>query len=511
MTQTTLPFAVEEATVADLQAAMSSGALTAVQLVEALLQRIDALDRHGPTLNSVIELNPDAMAIATALDVERRAGRVRGPLHGIPFMVKDNIDSADKMLTTAGSLAMTTSMPAQDATVVRQLREAGAILLGKTNLSEWANIRSTQSVSGWSGRGGQTRNPYKLDHNPCGSSSGSGVAVSAGFVPVALGTETDGSIVCPAHINGIVGIKPTVGLTSRAGVIPISHSQDTVGPMARTVADAAAFLGVLTGVDPRDAATGASAGWSAADYTQFLDPDALRGARIGVPRTVYFGYDEDADAIAKAALAVLRAAGAEIVDPVTLPSAEEIRENKAELQVLLYELKTDLAAYLATRVPHPDHLDAVIPRSLADLIAYNIAHADREMPHFGQELFEQAVVKGPLSDPAYLKASADARRMGREEGVDAVLDAYKLDALVAPTGGPAWRTDYEAGDAYGGGSSTHAAIAGYPLITVPAGFADGLPVGLTFMGRAYSESTLIGLAYAFEQLTQARRKPEFYL
>lgn len=511
MTARTLLIEPAEATIVELQKAMSSGVLTAVQLVEALLQRIEALDRNGPALNSVIECNPDALTIAAALDVERAAGYVRSPLHGIPFMVKDNIDSADKMLTTAGSLAMTTSMPAQDATVVRQLREAGAILLGKTNLSEWANFRSDNSVSGWSGRGGQTRNPYRLDHNPCGSSSGTGVAVSAGLVPVALGTETDGSIVCPAHINGIVGIKPTVGLTSRAGVIPIAHSQDTVGPMARSVADAAAFLGALTGVDPRDPATKTSAGHSCADYTQFLDANALRGARIGIPRSVYFGYDEDADAIAEAALAVLRAAGAEIVDPVELPSAEEIQESKAETQVLLYELKADLAAYLATRVPHPDHPDAIIPRTLADLVAFNVAHADREMPYFGQELFEQALVKGPLTETAYLQASADARRMGREDGLDAVLDTHHLDALVAPTGGPAWRTDYEKGDFSGGGSSTHAAIAGYPLITVPAGFVDGLPVGLTFMGRAYSEPTLIGLAYAFEQLTQARRKPDFRL
>jgi amidase len=328
-------------------------------------------------------------------------------------------------------------------------------------------------------------------------------------VPVALGTETDGSIVCPAHINGIVGIKPTVGLTSRAGIVPIAHSQDTAGPMARTVADAAAFLSALTGVDPRDPATRDSIGRFHTDYTQFLDPNALRGARIGVPRSVYFGYDEDADAIAEEALAVLRAAGAVIVDPVVLPSAAEIRENKAELQVLLYELQADLPAYLATRVAHPDYPDATIPRTLDDLIAFNIANADREMPYFGQELFEQAVAKGPLTDPAYQKASADARRMGREDGLDAVLDAHNLDAVVAATGGPAWRTNYETGDSYGGGSSTHAAIAGYPLITVPAGDVDGLPIGLTFMGRAYSEPTLIRLAYAFEQLTHARRKPEF--
>jgi amidase len=504
----TVSFDPEAATIAELQAAMQTGALTSVQIVQTYLERIEAIDRSGPMLNAVIELNPDALQIAAELDAEREAGHIRGPLHGIPIMVKDNIDSADSMLTTAGSMALTTSMPAQDATVIRQLRKAGMILLGKTNLSEWANIRSTHSVSGWSGRGGQTKNPYLLTHNPCGSSSGSGVAVSAGLVPVALGTETDGSIICPSHVNGIVGIKPTVGLISRAGIVPISHSQDTAGPMATTVTDAAIVLGAFVGVDDRDSVTSESAGRFARDYTAFLDASGLQGARIGVPR-IYFGYDEDADRVAEAALEVLREAGAIIVDPVLIPSAEEVRESDAELNVFLYELKHDLARYLAARVPHPAHPDAVIPRTLADLIAFNIANKAVEMPHFEQELFEQAQAKGMLTDPEYIKAASDARRMGRDEGLDAVLDQHNLDALVAPSGGPAWRTNYETGDIHGGGSTTHAAIAGYPLITVPAGFVDELPVGLTFMGRAYSEPVLIRLAYAFEQATLARRKPVF--
>lgn len=511
MSDLPFPFALEVVTLSQLQLALSNGAFTAVDLVAACLDRIKTLDQSGPTLNSIIEVNPDAPAIAAKLDAERVHNGPRGPLHGIPIVVKDNIDSADKLLTTAGSLALTTSMPAQDATAVRQLRAAGAVLLGKTNLSEWANFRSSRSVSGWSGRGGQTRNPYVLDHNPCGSSSGSGVAVAAGLAPVALGTETDGSIVCPSHVNGIVGIKPTVGLTSRAGVVPLSYSQDSIGPMARTVADAALLLGALTGVDPRDAATLQSAGRFYTDYTPFLRRDGLKGARIGVPRHLFGQYEAVSaiDPIFQGVLDIMRQAGAEVIDPVEVPSREELAESSAELEVLLHELKADMPGYLATRVAHPDHPDAAIPRTLADLIAFNQAHAEREMPHFGQEWFEQAQERDVLTSDRYRYALLEARRLGRRDGLDAVLDRWRLDALVAPTGGPAWPTNYETGDQYSGGTSTLAAVAGYPLVTVPAGFVGPLPVGVTFMGRAYAEPTLIRLAYAFEQMTQARRNPTF--
>jgi len=483
-------------TIAEMSKAMGSGELSAVELVEGLLARIAALDQRGPALRSVIELNPNALEIAAALDEERRRQGTRGLLHGIPVLLKDNIDTGDKMLTTAGSLALTTSTAAGDATVTARLREAGAIILGKCNLSEWANFRSNRSVSGWSARGGQTLNPYRLTHNPCGSSSGSAVAVAAGFAPVALGTETDGSIVCPAGVNGVVGIKPTVGLTSRAGVVPISHTQDTVGPFARSVADAALVLSALVGEDDRDPATAASAGRYHRDYSRFLDPDGLRGARIGVPRDGFFGYDERVDKLIEDALQLMREAGAEIIDQADLLSAEAMRGSRAEMTVLLYEFKHDIAAYLETRLPLPGA--GAVPRTLADLIAFNQANADREMPFFGQELFEQAEAMGPISDPAYKAALVESRLLSQEQGIDAVIAAHRLDALVAPTGGPAWPIDYEAGDPHGGSSSGPAAMAGYPLISVPAGFVDGLPVGITFMGPAYSEPTLIRLAYPYE-------------
>ena len=501
---------LQEVTVAELQKAMGDGRISAQEAVEFYLARIEAIDRSGPRLNSVIEVNPEAVGIAAALDRERVTAGPRGPLHGIPILLKDNIDTADSLHTTAGSLALIGSRPAQDATVVQKLRQAGAIILGKTNLSEWANFRSTGSTSGWSGRGGQTHNPYVLDRNPCGSSSGSGAAISANLAVIALGTETDGSIVCPAHNNGLVGLKPTVGLTSRAGVIPIAHTQDTVGPMTRTVADAAAVLSILVGVDGEDRGTAVSAPHVHHDYTQFLDAHGLQGARIGVVRDGLVGLDAALDAIIEQSLAAMKAAGAIIVDPADIPTLPAMREDRqSEFEVLCYEFKANIAAYLATRVADTRYEERPIPRTLADLIAFNLAHADAEIPYFGQEIFELAQAKGPLTDETYLTALATSQRLGGQDGIDAVMTEYQLDALLAPTGGPAWPTNYETGDKYHIGSASPAARAGYPLITVPAGFIGELPVGLTFMGRAFSEPVLIRLAYAFEQVTQARRPPHY--
>ena len=471
----------EEATLADLAARFGSGELTARALTEAYLARIEDLDRTGPELRSVIETNPDALAIADALDAERRAGHVRGPLHGIPVLVKDNIDTADAMKTTAGSLALVGSRPARDAAVVARLRDAGAVLLGKTNLSEWANFRSTRSSSGWSARGGQCRNPYALDRNPCGSSSGSGVAVSANLCAVAVGTETDGSIVCPSTVNGVVGIKPTIGLVSQAGIVPISHTQDTAGPMARTVTDAAALLAAL----------------AEEEVAFVLDPDALRGARIGVARNMA-GFHDRVDALFEDALAALRALGAEVVDPADVPHATELEEP--EWEVLACEFKADLEAYLAAA-------SGDVPRTLAELIDFNRAHADDEMPFFGQELFERSVEKGPLTDPAYLEALATCGRLSRDEGLDAVFAEHRLDVVVAPTGAPAWLTDHVDGDHYVGGSSSPAAVAGYPSLTVPMGSVAGLPVGLSFIGRPRADGRMIGFGFAFERATTHRRPP----
>jgi amidase len=492
---------LNEVTIAELQAAMAAGRLTALDLVNIYLRRINALDSRGPKVNSILEINPDARAIARTLDRERRLQGPRGPLHGIPVLLKENIDTADGMLTTAGSLALVGEAPLSDATVAGKLRQAGAVLLGKTNLSEWANFRSFHSSSGWSGRGGQTKNPYVLDRNPCGSSSGSGAAPAANLCAASLGTETDGSIVCPASANCVVGIKPTVGLTSRAGVIPISHTQDTVGVHARTVADAAAVLGALTGVDARDPATMASEGKFFTDYTQFLDPNGLKGARIGIPRQVYFGYSEETDAIAEAVISSMRDAGAIIIDPADIPTAQEITSDSAEIIVLIYEFKRDLNAYLASRTGIP-------VRTLADVIAFNLAHAEEELKFFLQEIFDLAE-SDPFSEQEYLDALARSHSLSRERGIDAVMNQYNLDALVAPTGSPPWPTDLINGDHFLGASSSPAAMAGYPLINVPAGFTFGLPVGISFMGRAFSEPTLIKLAYAFEQATHARRPPEF--
>ena len=487
---------LEEASLTDLRAALEAGHVSSTELVAGYLDRIRSLD---PQLHSVIETNPDALAIAAGLDSQH--GR-RGPLHGIPILVKDNIDTADGMGTGAGSLALAGSRPAADSTMAARLRAAGAVILGKANLSEWANFRSTRSSSGWSGRGGQCRNPFVLDRSPIGSSSGSAAATSASLCAAALGTETDGSIISPSHACGVVGVKPTVGLTSRAGVIPISHSQDTIGVHARTVADAATVLGCLTGLDPRDSATAASAGHFETDYTRHLDPDGLRGARLGVVRKGYFGIHEHSDRALEPALVALAAAGAELVE-VEIESLEEMRASKAERTVLLYELKAGLNAYLTGRA------DPAI-RTLEDVIRFNLDHADLEMPFFRQELLEQSQAKGPLTEPEYLEALARCRSMGREEGLDLVLDGNRLDALVTPSGAPAWMIDLVDGDRPIFGSSQPAAIAGYPLITVPAGVAHGhLPVGITFHGRAWSEPVLLRLAYAFEQATLARRPPGF--
>lgn len=490
------PFAFEETTIADLQARMQSGALTSQMLTKAYLGRMEELDKGR--VNSVIEVNPDALAIAQALDKERKT-KPRGPMHGIPVLIKDNIDTADKMQTTAGSLALVGSTPARDSAVVQRLREAGAVILGKTNLSEWANIRSSHSTSGWSGRGGLTRNPYALDRNPCGSSSGSGAAASANFCTIAVGTETDGSIVCPSSSNGLVGIKPTVGLVSRRGIIPISHSQDTAGPMARTVRDAAILLGVLAGTDPVDNATTDADARKQKDYTQFLDPNGLRGARIGVARK-YFGFSDAVDKLMNDVIAEMKSAGAEIVDPADLESHGKFDDT--ELTVLLYELKANLNAYLAGRP------DAQV-RTLADVIAFNDKNQGKEMPYFGQDMFLKAESKGPLTEKEYLDALASNHKLAREQGIDDVMDKHHLDALIAPTGGPAWLTDFANGDHFTGGSSNAAAVAGYPNINVPAGFVFGLPVGISFFGRAWSEPTLIKIAYAFEQLTKVRKPPKF--
>ena len=490
-------FALEEWTVADLREAMESGDLSAAEITRAYLDRIAALDQRGPALRAMLDLNPDALAIAASLDAERAAGLVRGPLHGIPVILKDNIDTADRMTTTAGSLALEGSIAPRDAFIVERLRAAGAVILGKANLSEFANFRSTASVSGWSGRGGQVRNPYALDRNPCGSSAGSGVAVSANYAPLAVGTETDGSIVCPSHANGIVGIKPTIGLVSRAGIIPIAHSQDIAGPMARTVADAALLLNALAGEDHRDPATADRR--AAADYTRFLDPEALAGARIGVIRRQMTGYHAATDSIFDAAIADLRAAGATVLDSLQLP--HQGTYGGAEWEILLYEFKHDLNAYLAGLGP-----DAPV-RSLADIIAFNRREAARSMPWFGQEILELAQEKGGLDEGEYLEALQTAKRAG--EGIDSLLASHDLDALIAPTGSPAWTIDLVNGDHFLGASSQPAAVAGYPNITVPMGSDHGLPVGISFFGTAWSEPTLIAIAFAYEQATRHRRPPEF--
>jgi amidase len=489
-----------ELSIDELQAGMKSGKFTARSLADKYLARIRAIDQAGPTLKSVIELNPDALKIADELDDERKAMRLRGPLHGIPILIKDNIDTADRMATTAGSLALIGSKPKQDAFIVKKLRDAGAVILGKTNLSEWANIRCSTSTSGWSARGGQTKNPYALNRNPSGSSSGSGVAVSANLCAAAIGTETDGSILSPSSVNCIVGIKPTVGLVSRSGIIPISHNQDTAGPMCRSVRDAAMVLDVISGPDPNDPATPANARMNARAYVTNCDPNGLQGARIGVARN-YFGFHEAVDAVMAQALEAMKKQGAVLVDPAEIPNIAKVGDF--EDAVLLYDLKHDLNAYLANLGPQ------VPVRTLKDIIEFNEKHKAEEMPFFGQDRFIKAEAKGPLTSPDYVEALEKCRKIARTEGIDAVMDQHKLDALVAPTDGPAWLTDRVTGDHVLASSTTAAAVAGYPSITVPAGFVFGLPVGISFFGRAWSEAVLIRLAYAFEQATKARTPPQF--
>jgi len=486
--------------VAELATRMQKGEFTARQLTQYYLARIAAMDKAGPAVNAVIELNPEALAIAEAMDAERKAGKVRGPLHGIPILIKDNIDTADKMHTSAGSLALAHSIPAKDAHIVGRLRAAGAVLIGKTNLSEWANYRSTRSSSGWSGRGGQTKNPYVLDRNPCGSSSGTGAAIAADFATIGIGTETDGSIICPSGICGLVGVKPTVGLWSRTGIIPISASQDTAGPMVRSVSDAAALLGALAGTDPRDDATRDSAVQAHPDYARFLDTGGLKGARIGVARNLA-GFNPDVDRLLDEAVAAMKAAGAVVVDPANLSTAGKFSE--AETTVLDYEFKAGLNAYLAS-------LGANAPvKSLTELIAWNEREKAGEMPFFGQEIFIRANKTGPLSTAKYREARAKCLKLARTDGIDATMTRHRLDAIVQPSNQPAWTTDHHNGDHFSGGDTSFAAVAGYPSITVPMGLVRELPVGLSFIGRAWAEGPLIKLAYAFEQATKLRRPPRF--
>ena len=493
-------FELDEITVGDLQSGMQSGKWTARTIAEKYLARIGEVDKGGPAVNSVIETNPDALEIADALDRERKEKGPRGPLHGIPVLIKDNIATADKMQTTAGSLALVGSRPPADAFIARKLRDAGAVILGKTNLSEWANIRSSHSISGWSGRGGQTKNPYALDRNPCGSSSGTGAGISANLAAIGIGTETDGSIVCPSSANGLAGIKPTIGLLSRHGIIPISHSQDTAGPMCRTVRDAAILLGALTGVDADDKATVASAGKSFADYAQFLKEDGLQGARVGVLRKT-FGFNPAVDILMEDALRVMKKQGATMIDPVEI--ATQGKFGDSEFLGFMYELKADLNAYLAW-------LGANTPvKTLKEIIDFNERNTRKEMPYFAQENFYKAEEKGPLTTKEYVEAMEKNRKLSRTEGIDKTMDELKLDAIVAPTGGPAWLTDIVNGDSFGGGSSEFAAVAGYPNVNVTAGYVHGLPVGISFFGRAWSEPVLIRIAYAFEQATKHRKAPKF--
>ncbi|HVN15058.1 MAG TPA: amidase [Anaerolineales bacterium] len=493
---------MEEWTISEMQARMESGELTARQLAELYIERIETLDQAGPKVNSVIELNPDALAIASALDAERKADKVRGPLHGIPILLKDNIDTADKMQTTAGSLALEGSRAMRDAGLVEKLRLAGALILGKTNLSEWANFRGKNSTSGWSSRGGLTHNPYALDRSACGSSSGSGAAVAANFCAAAVGTETDGSIVCPSQTNGIVGIKPTVGLVSRAGVIPISHSQDTPGPMARTVEDVAILLGALAGPDERDPVTKSGKKRGLINYKSVLDPNGLKGARIGVARSL-FGSDKRVRAVMDSSLDAIKQAGATLVD-VELKSSDTF--GKTELEVMYFEYKAGLDAYLDALGP------SAKVHSLADVIKFNEDNRTTVLAYFGQEHMEVAQEKGALTSKKYLSALEKNHRLARDEGIDAVMKKRRVSAIVLPSGGPAWMIDLVNGD---GGrnwdmdSTSYAAVAGYPHITVPAGYLYGLPIGISFFGRAWQEATLIQYAYVFEQMTKVRRPPEF--
>ena len=492
------PPSLEEISISELSRQMTIGLMTSESICERYLQRIEDFDRKGPAINAIIETNPTALEIARALDEERKSKGPRGFLHGVPVLIKDNIDTGDKMQTTAGSLALAGTPAPQDSFVAQQLRAAGAVILGKTNLSEWANFRSTHSTSGWSGRGGQTKNPYALDRNPSGSSSGTGAGISSNFAAAGVGSETDGSVVSPSSLCGLVGIKPTLGLISRAGIIPIAHSQDTAGPMARSVRDAAIVLGALAGIDPNDPATAASDGKFFKDYTRFLDAGGLRGARLGICRQ-YFTLGPRVTALMEQSIDLMRKAGAIIVDPVEFPQLEPW--SKTEQTVLLYEFKNDLNLYLAKRNG--------ASKSLADCIQFNAQHRTQEMPYFEQELMEQAQAKGDLTQKEYLDALETNLRTSRTEGIDAILNKNQLDAIVAPTGAPAGLTDLVNGDSGGGGCSSPAAVAGYPHITVPAGFIFGLPVGISFFGTAWTEPKLLKIAYAFEQANGARRPPKF--
>jgi amidase len=498
------PFELHEATVSDFQEGMTSGRWTARSITEMYLARIEAIDKKGPELRCIIETNPEALEIADRLDAERKAGQIRGPLHGIPVALKDNIDTHDKMTTTAGSLALEGSIPPQDSFVAQKLRDAGAILLAKANMSEWAYWRGLNASSGWSARGGQCRNPYALDRNPCGSSSGSGVAAAANLAALTVGTETGGSIMCPSSINGVVGIKPTVGLWSRSGIVPISHSQDTAGPMTRTVRDAAILLGAACGVDPRDGATAASEGKFESDYTTFLDPAGLKGARLGIARN-FPGFDARVLALLDEAIESMKAAGAIVVDPANLPHMDPggVFEELPTL-VLNYEFKANINKYLESLGP------GAPVKNLTEIIAFNEANRDREMLFFGQQRLIASEETEGLTAPAYLNAVRTIQRYSRSEGIDALMAQHQLDAIVAPTGGPAWLTDHIVGDRFDGGfSAAPAAIAGYPDVTVPMGNVSGLPIGISFFGRAWSEPTLLKIAYAYEQATKRRQPPKF--
>ena len=509
-------FPLEEATIADLRRMIDTKKRTIRQIVRMYLERIHAIDKNGPTLRSVIEINPDAEKIAKALDAETAAGKKRGPLHGIPILIKDNIDTADKMASTSGSLALADAAPPEkDAFLIKRLRKAGAVILGKTNLSEWAEMRSSYCVGGWSGRGGLTRNPYSLDRNPSGSSSGSAVAVAASLCAVAVGTETSSSIVRPASVNGVVGIKPTVGLVSRRGLIPLALSQDTAGPMARTVADAAILLDALAGFDPGDSRVPpalAKTAWKkrkpVKSYTSCLKKTGLHGKRVGVVRN-FCGIHEDVDRLMKQAIGEIKKSGATIVDPANLDKRLETPAQwfGDEFTVLMYEFKHDLNAYLKTRKARPGQ--PAIPGSLEKLIVFNRKHERTEMPHFGQDIFESSQAKGPLTDKAYREALKKNWKLSREDGIDGVMTKHKLDVLIAPTEGPAWLTDFVGGDHFRTKSTSAAAIAGYPSITVPMGNVHGLPVGLSFFGQAWSEPKLIEAAFAFENSTPHRKKPTF--
>ena len=493
-------FELEEVTLADLQAGFASGRWTSVQVTQLYLDRIASMDRQGPTLRAMLDLNPDALAIAADADTMRRSGRARGPLHGVPVIVKDNCDSHDKMTTTAGSLALEGSIALQDSTVVARLRAAGAIVLGKANLSEWANFRGDHSTSGWSSRGGAVRNPYVLDRNPCGSSSGTGASIAANYAAVGIGTETDGSIVCPSNNCGLVGVKPTIGMVSRAGIIPISASQDTAGPMTRTVTDAALMLAAIQGADPRDASTPVARGAGLADTASYLKMDALRGARIGVVRQSLTGYDVNTDRVFNESLEVLKQLGAVIVDPANIPHIDDYGHDEGT--VLHYEFKVGINAYLAALGPNARM------KSLEDLIRFNDDNKDRVMPWYGQEDFLKSQACGPLTDKKYIDARARCVRLSRRDGMDKVMAQHSLDVLVAPTGGPAWTTDLLNGDHFGGSSSTPCAVAGYPHVTVPMGWLHELPIGLSFMGLPWTEAKLLGYAFAYEQATKQRRAPK---